>query len=177
MLKKLFIFLVACSIMASAQGQDTGKKSRKHYYIEISDSTFVSAMPEQGATFKAYFKGDSLYKIETWFGFNFGEVRREYYYFHDTISLINETQKLYSATAVPKINADTIKATYSGRYIFKMGKLTDISQKGSYSISDTPSSKAETEAAFNMLASKYKQLAYEKRKKKKNRIRITEQDK
>lgn len=174
MIKKLLFLLIACTMLTSIQAQQTGKQSRKHYYVTINDSSFVSAMPEQGATFKAYFKGDSLYKIETWFGFNFGDVRRDYFYFKDTISLINETQKLYSATTLPKVNPDTIKATFTGRYIFKMGKLTDISQKGNYSISDTPSSKAETEAAFLMLATKYKMLAYEKRKKKKNRIKIKE---
>lgn len=171
MLKKLFIFLMACLLIGSVQAQN-GKKVRKHYYILVDDTSFVQAMPEQGATFKAYFKNDSLYKIETWFGFNFGDVRREYYFWNDSISLINEYQRLYNATATPKVNADTIKVTYTGRYIFKKGKLTDISQKGNYSISDTPASKSETEAAFLLLTTKYQQLAYEKRKKKQNRVKI-----
>jgi len=171
MLKKLFIMLLAVSLISSAEAQNT-KKPRSHYYVLIADSTFVQAMPEKGATFKAYFKNDSLYKIETFFGFNFGDVRREYYYWNDSISLINEYQRLYNANATPPVNSDTIKVTYTGRYIFKKNKLTDISQKGSYSISDTPSSKEETQAAFLMLTKKYQDLAYEKRKKKKNRIKI-----
>lgn len=110
--------LLAVSLISSAEAQNT-KKPRSHYYVLIADSTFVQAMPEKGATFKAYFKNDSLYKIETFFGFNFGDVRREYYYWNDSISLINEYQRLYNANATPPVNSDTIKVTYTGRYIFK----------------------------------------------------------
>lgn len=165
----LFLVLMTTGISGAFAQQ---QKVRKHYYIEITDSSFVTSMPEQGATFKAYFKNDSLYKVETWFGFNFGDVERVYFYWADSISLINETQKLYNATAVPKINPDSIKESYTGRYIFKGDKLTGISQKGNYSISDTPQTKDETQAALLMLAYKYKALAYERSKSKKNRIKI-----
>lgn len=163
--------LLTISITVFSQ---SGFKKNKEYYILIDDTTFVSAMPDQGATLKAYFKKDTLYKIETWFGFNFGEVSREYFYWNDTITLINETQKLYSATAVPKVNPDSIKSHYSGRYIFKKGRLTDISQKGNYSISDTPSNRDETETTFLLLSDKYRKVAYAKAKKKKNRLKLTE---
>ncbi|MFI5171088.1 MAG: hypothetical protein ACHQFW_01790 [Chitinophagales bacterium] len=171
-MKRIFIFSLLFPLMLAGFSQGSSKKI-KAYYIFINDTSFVTAMPEQGATFKAYFQDNALYKIETWFGFNFGDVSREYFYWNDTITLINETQKLYSATAVPKIDPDTIKSHYTGRYIFKNGKLSDIAQKGSYSISDTPSSKDETEVTFLMLSDKYRKIAYEKAKKKKNRIRIT----
>jgi len=171
------IAIILCSLLLltelSAEAQST--KVRKHYKINITDSTFVQSMPEQGASFTAYFKQDSLYKVETRFYFNFGEVARDYFYWRDSISLINETQKLYNATALPKVNADTVKVTYSGRYIFQHDKLTGISQKGSYSISDTPQSKDETEVALRMLAYKYKALAYERAKSKKNRIKLKKQ--
>ena len=173
MKNKLFIFIAISLISASLQAQ-SGKGNRKQYYVLTTDTTFVQAIPDQGATFKAYFKNDSLYKIETWFGFNFGDVEREYFYWNDSIKLINEYQKLYNSLANPKPNPDTIKVTYTGRYIFKHNVLTDISQKGSYSISDTPQGKQEIEAGFLMLTEKYKKLAYDKRKKKKNRIRFTE---
>lgn len=173
MKNKLFIFIAISLISASLQAQ-SGKSGRKQYYVLITDTSFVQAIPEQGATFKAYFKNDSLYKIETWFGFNFGEVKREYYFWGDSIKLINEYQKLYNPLGIPKPNPDTIKVTYSGRYIFKKNILTDISQKGSYSISDTPQGKKDIEAGFLMLTEKYKKLAYDKRKKKKNRIKFTE---
>lgn len=169
--RKLLLILIMATMGLTLTAQQNGKV-RKHYYILITDSSFVQAMPEQGATFKAYFKNDSLYKVETWFGFNFGEVTRDYFYWNDSISLINETQKLYNATAMPKIDPDTVKVSYTGRYIFKGDKLTGISQKGSYSISDTPQSKEETEVAMLMLANKYKALAYERRMVKKNRIKI-----
>jgi hypothetical protein len=167
----LLTLMLATTLAFTVSAQQTGKL-RKHYYILIDDSTFVNAMPEQGATLKAYFKNDTLYKIETWFGFNFGEVTRDYYYWNDTLSLVNETQKLYNATTIPKIDPDTIKISYSGRYIFQKNKLTGINQKGSYSISDTPQTKEETQAALVMLSEKYRGLAYEKRKSKKNRIKI-----
>ncbi len=169
-LKHIFFLFLMVACVSSAYSQQ--QKVRKHYYILITDSSFVQAMPEQGASFKAYFKNDSLYKIETWFGFNFGDVTRDYFYWRDSITLVNETQKLYSATAVPKIDPDTIKVSYTGRYIFNNDKLTGINQKGSYSISDTPQSKEETQAALLMLAYKYKALAYERSLNKKNRVKI-----
>lgn len=169
--RKLLFLLLSSILVFSASAQQT-QKLRKHYYILIDDTTFVNAMPEQGATLKAYFKNDTIYKIETWFGFNFGEVTRDYYYWDDTLSLVNETQKLYNAEAPPKINPDTIKTSYAGRYIFQHNKLTGISQKGSYSISDTPQTKEDTQAALLMLSDKYRVLAYEKRKAKKNRVKI-----
>lgn len=138
--------------------------------ILINDTSFVNAMPEQGATLKAYFINDTISEIKTWFGFNFGEVTRDYFYWDDTLIVVNETQKLYSATAVPKVNADTIKASYTGRYLFKHGQLSDISQKGSYSISDTPANKDETNAVLTSLSDKYKRLVYAKRERKKNRL-------
>lgn len=173
MINKHFILVAIMMLTVSLQAQ-SGKNSRKNYYVLITDTSFVQAIPEQGASLKAYFKNDSLYKIETWFGFNFGEVTREYYFWDDTIKLINEYQKLYNPLGVPKPDPDTIKVTYSGRYIFKNNVLTDISQKGSYSISDTPQGKNDIEAGFMMLIDKYKKLAYDKRKKKKNRIKYEE---
>lgn len=163
-----FLFLLAVSTPSFAQ---SGKKKNKHnYMILINDTSFVSAMPEQGATLKAYFINDTISEIKTWFGFNFGEVTRDYFYWDDTLIVVNETQKLYSATAVPKINPDTIKTSYNGRYLFKKGQLTDISQKGSYSISDTPANKDETNAVLTSLSDKYRKLVYAKRAKKKNRL-------
>lgn len=171
-MKRIVLLLLLLPVGFTSFGQSAGKKKSKHnYYILIEDSSFVASMPERGASLKAYFEHDTITKIETVFRFNFGDVRREYYYWDDTISLINETQRLYNATAVPAINPDTIKANYSGRYIFKNRKLTDISQKGSYSISDTPSTREEQEAAFLMLSDKYQKLAYERRKNKKSRRR------
>ena len=165
----LFVFLLLSGVGAS---QAQTAKVRKHYYIQITDSSFVNSMPERGASLIAYFKNDSIYKVETWFGFNFGEVTRDYFYWNDSITLVNETQKLYNATAEPKINPDTVKVTYTGRYIFQHDKLTGINQKGSYSISDTPQSKDDVQVAMLMLAYKYRDLAYEKRKSKKNRIKL-----
>jgi len=152
-------------------GQNSQKKNKNDYYILISDTSFVASMPEQGATLKAEFKNDKITKITTWFGFNFGDVTREYYYWNDSLITVLETQKLYNGSAVPKIVPDSVKASYTGRYVFKKGKLTDISQKGSYSISDTPTTKEETEVIFLMLSKKYIDLVNEKRAKKKNRIR------
>ncbi len=172
-MKKVFIFTILFSLIITGFTQN-GSRKTKQYFILVDDTSFVSAMPERGATLKAYFKKDTLYKIETWFGFNFGDVSREYFYWNDTITLINETQKLYSAASVPKIDPDTIKSHYSGRYIFKKGKLIDIAQKGNYSISDTPSNKAETEAAFLMLSEKYCQIAKAKARIKKNRFKLKE---
>ncbi len=170
---RLFVLLILTSFTCSAvTAQNSNKKSKHDYYIIIDDTSFVSAMPEKGAVLKAYFLNDTLNKITTWFGFNFGDVTRDYYYWEDTLMLVNETQKLYSATAVPPINPDSVKVSYTGRYIFKAGKLSDISQKGSYSISDTPATKAETETVLVSLSDKYRKLVYEKRKKKKNRHRI-----
>lgn len=169
----LFLVLITTGISGAYAQQ---QKVRKHYYIEITDSSFVTSMPEKGATFRAYFKNDSLYKVETWFGFNFGDVSRVYFYWDDSITLVNETQKLYNANAEPKINPDSIKASYTGRYIFQHDELTGISQKGNYSISDTPQSKEETQGALLMLAYKYKAIAYEARKHKKNRIKIKQQE-
>lgn len=168
------ILTLLCTLGITLFTQNSPKKSKKHYSIFIDDTSFVASMPEQGATLTAYFKNDTVYKIKTWFGFNFGDVSREYFYWNDTLSLIIETQKMYNGAAIPAINPDSIKAHYSGRYIFKKGKLTDISQKGNYSISDTPSSKEETEATFLMLSEKYRKVAYAKARKKKNRSRVTE---
>lgn len=168
---RLITLLILIGFSTSvAQGQTAKKKSKKNYYILINDTSFVNAMPENGAELRAYFVNDTLSKITTWFGFNFGDVTRDYFYWEDTLSLVNETQKLYNATAVPKINPDSIKISYSGRYIFRGGKLMEISQKGNYSISDTPATKNETEAVLLSLSEKYRKLVYEKRKKKKNRI-------
>ncbi len=171
-MKRIVLFLLILSVGTHVFSQTSKLKSRRNYYILLSDTSFVQSMPERGATLKAYFKNDSLAKIETWFGFNFGDVTRDYYYWHDTLTLIIETQKLYNAMADPPLNADTIKANYTGRYIFKKRVLTDISQKGSYSISDTPSTKEEQQAAFLMLSDKYTKVAYDKRRDKKLRKRI-----
>jgi len=168
---RILLLAILCFTGATALQAQSGKV-RKHYYILITDSSFVNSMPERGASLKAYFKNDSIYKIETWFGFNFGEVTRDYYYWNDSITLVNETQKLYNANAEPKVDPDTVKVTYTGRYIFQGDKLTGINQKGSYSISDTPQSKDEVQAAMLMLAYRYKNIAYERRKVKKNRVKI-----
>lgn len=173
-MKKVLIFSLLCTLGVTLFAQNGSKKNKHHYFVYIDDTSFVTSMPEQGASLTAYFKNDTLYKIKTWFGFNFGDVTREYFYWNDTLNLIIETQKMYASTAVPKINPDSVKAHYTGRYIFKKGKLTDISQKGNYSISDTPSTKAETEATFLMLSDKYRKVAYTKAKKKKNRTKVTE---
>ncbi len=170
-MKKVILFTFLSIVSLSVFAQNSSKKNKKNYSIFIDDTTFVAAMPEQGATFTAFFKNDSIYRINTWFGFNYGDVTREYYYWHDTLTLILETQKMYAATAVPKINADSIKSHYTGRYIFKNGKLSDIAQKGNYSISDTPADRDETEATFLLLSDKYTKLAYKKAKNKKNRIK------
>ncbi len=169
---RTILFVLLFGMFGAQLHAQKQEKIRKHYYIVIDDSSFVNAMPENGATLKAYFKNDTLYKIETWFGFNFGDVTRDYFYWRDTLSLIIETQKLYNASAVPKIDPDTVKVTYTGRYIFKNNHITGMSQKGSYSISDTPQSKEETEVALMLLSNKYRVLAYDKRKSKKNRVKI-----
>ncbi len=167
---KVYIFFILLAVSSVSFAQSSKKKNKHNYMIMIDDTSFVNAMPEQGATLKAYFINDTISEIKTWFGFNFGDVTRDYFYWDDTLIVVNETQKLYSATAVPKINADTIKASYTGRYLFKHGQLTDISQKGSYSISDTPANKEETNAVLTSLSDKYRKLAYAKRAKKKNRL-------
>lgn len=173
-MKKVLIFSILCTVGVSLFAQNGTKKNKHHYSVFIDDTTFVSSMPDQGATLIAYFKNDTIYKITTWFGFNFGDVTREYFYWNDTLNMIIETQKMYASTAIPKINPDSIKAHYTGRYIFKKGKLMDIAQKGNYSISDTPSTKDETESTFLMLSEKYRKVAYTKAKKKKNRTKVAE---
>ncbi|MEZ5014060.1 MAG: hypothetical protein R2794_07190 [Chitinophagales bacterium] len=171
-MKQICLFLMLGVFSLTAFGQNKVAKSKRHYYVDINDSSFVAAMPENGATMRGYFRNDTIYRIETWFGFNFGEVTRVYYYWKGELSLVNETQKLYNAKAVSKEQSDSIKVSYTGRYIFKNRTLTDISQKGTYSISDTPSSKEETQAALLMLSDKYLGLLYDRRNEKKNRHKI-----
>jgi hypothetical protein len=166
-MKYLFQFILVFIVCNGVYAQ---KHNKSDYMIIIDDSTFVAATPERGATLKGIYKMNSLEKIETWFGFNFGEVRRDYFYWNDTLIMVTESQKLYSAKEENKINPDTIKASYTGRYLFKGGRLTDISQKGNYSISDTAADKKEVEATFFSLSEKYVSLLNEKRQKKKNRL-------
>lgn len=169
-MKYAALLFLSVLLVRTADAQSGHRKHKHDYTVVIDDSTFVQAMPDRGAKLTGYYKEDTIQKIVTWFGFNFGDVRRDYYYWKDSLIMVIETQKLYSTAADAHVNPDSVKASYTGRYIFSHNELTDVSQKGTYSISDTPADKGEMEKTFLALSDKYLTLLDQKRANKKSRI-------
>lgn len=158
------------------QAQSSGKKGKGNYYVEIKDSTFAGTKPQRGATLTGYYTNDSIEKVVTWFGFNYGDLTRKYFYWKNNLILIVEEQRLYNTTTQLPADPSAVKPNFTGRYIFVDGKLTDMKETGTYSFNDTPSDKASQEAMFLSFSDKYMKLLNEARAKKKNRIKWEEKE-
>lgn len=165
----ILAILIFFSFTTDAYSQHV--KGKKNYYVLIDDSSFTSTMPDKGAWLKGFYERDSLQKIEVWFGFNFGDMRREFYYWEGNLIMVTEIQRLYSTNPAANINIDSVKPNYNAFYTYVNGKLKDVNQKGTYSFQDTPADKATMEATFLNLSSQYIKVLDEKRAIKKNRIR------
>lgn len=166
----LFICLFAVTFSAHAQSS-TKKQKSKNYYV-YADTGFIEETPDRGAWMKAYYTSDSLKKIEAYYGFNFGDLRRSFYYWDDHLVLVLETQRLYNNSASNPINADSVKPNYEGRYVFERDSLTSVKQTGHFSFLDTPADKNSMEKTFVTMSTTYMSLFDELRKNKKNRIKI-----
>lgn len=168
-MRLILVLFICFNLTQSAYSQHTPGK--KDYYVLIDDSSFTPTTPDKGAWIKGYYEKDSLQKIEIWFGYNFGDLRREFYYWKGQLIMVTETQRLYSTNPEARINIDSVKPNYNARYTFLNGKLKDVNQKGTYSFQDTPADKATMEATFLNLSAQYIKTLDEKRAVKKNRIK------
>lgn len=156
-----FILFIAHSSFA--------QKSKKDYSVYV-DSGFTVAVPERGAHMTGFFEQDSLVRIEAFFGFNFGDLRRNYYYDNNQLIMIIESQRLYNNNPGNKINADSVKINYEGRYLFLNNTLNSVKQNGHFSFMDMSADKQTMQDTFLKTSDDYKRIILEKSKKKKNRI-------
>ncbi|MBC8046377.1 MAG: hypothetical protein H7Y00_06245 [Fimbriimonadaceae bacterium] len=167
----LFLILVTTSVHTSAQHLPQKKKKKGYYYISV-DSGFVEKEPERGAVLNAFYEKDTLIKISCWYGFNFGDLRRDFHYWNDKLIMVTEIQRLYSYTETKPVDFDTIKPNFEGRYLFENGRLTSVKQDGSFSFMDTPADKDSMQNTFIIMSNNYKQLAENERANKKNRKKM-----
>ncbi|MFN0274417.1 MAG: hypothetical protein ACKVPJ_01630 [Chitinophagales bacterium] len=167
----LFVFLLFVPTMLQAQDVGGKKKKKGNYYVLV-DSGFLTFKPEQGAILKGIYEHDSLKKIECWYGFNFGDLRREFHYWNGQLIMIIESQRLYNGGTVGRVDADTIQPNYQGRYLFENSVIKSIKQDGSYSFLDTPADKNSMQETFLQMSAAYQAALDKERVNKKNRVKI-----
>lgn len=165
-----FLMFIVFQVNAQSSEKQSKKNKIKPYYV-YADTGFTVIKPEKGTWIKGYYEGDSLIKIETWFGFNYGELHREYFYWGNNLIIVNETQKVYNNTNGNFVDVDSIKPNYTARYLFDGNKLTSIKQEGNYSFMDIPAGKQMMQDTFLEMSKNYMQFVEELKKKKKNRIK------
>jgi hypothetical protein len=148
----------------------------KNYRIDIMDASFTSSNPEQGAYLRAEYKNDTIVSMEAWFGFNYGDIRRSFYFWQGELITVTEVQRLYNGKDA-EVELDSIKPCFNARYLFEEGALTSIKQTGTYSFIDGPQDKKSVEAMYLSFNEQYQVALNEKRAVKKNRKRIKKKKK
>ncbi len=171
-MKIIFHCIICVLLLTPVYSQNSPKNNkRKNYFILIDDASFANSKPERGACLKAHYKNDTLQNIETWFGFNFGDLKRDFFYWNNQLIVVTEIQKLYSSQHGSPINTDSIKPNFTARYLFSDTVLTDVIQKGSYNFMDSPADKNTMQATLFNLSEQYVSVLDERRADKKNRLK------
>lgn len=175
-MKQVLAYIIFfCLLVPAAYAQQKTVKKIKPYYVVIDDASFTNTKTDRGATLTGYYEKDSLVRLVAWFGYNYGDISREFFYWQDELIVANEIQRMYNpATTTP---LDSIKPNFKARYLFTDGKLTDIQQKGSYSFAEMPSDKITQERTYLWLSEQYASALNEKRMDKANRMKMKKQKK
>jgi hypothetical protein len=163
-----FLLLLLMGAMQSFS-QSASKKGT--YYVVI-DSVHPMQQTAKGSILKGYYERDTIQKIECWFGFQFGDLRRVFYFWQGRLIMVTEEQRLYDANAVSRENTDTVKPNYDGRYLFTDDKLTNLKQNGSFSFLDTPADKTSMQNTFLQMAADYQAMLDIARTDKNRRIKL-----
>ena len=127
-----YAILVLCMLsgLASVQAQTEIKKGKRYNYtVTIDDASFATSKPDQGATLTGYWKNGMLFRLEAWYGFNYGGIYRTFFYWEGDLITVTEIHKLYNGND-PLVEIDSIEPCFNAQYIFEDGIITSIKQKG-----------------------------------------------
>lgn len=174
MKKIIFLLLIAGCFAQPIYAQSKKPKKVKPYYVVIDDASFTNTKSDRGAKLTGYYINDSISRMESWTGFASGDIRREFFYWRDTLLVVTETHRLYNPNTTTPI--DSIKPTYNARYVFVNGKINDIKQKGSFSFTEIPSDKKTQEAMYLSISAQYVEALNKARAIKENRIKLKKKD-
>lgn len=145
-MKTLFIFLSCCvSLLYAQSSEQTTNDIREHYQWinaqkdftvkELHNEDYLDQVPDQGAHLKGYFKNDTLYKIEEWFGLTRGNSLTEYYLWDGELIFVYQRESLYkqimnNPDGFIGFDHDKPQVTFESRLHFKNGRLFNKNNRG-----------------------------------------------
>ena len=164
-----FLILTLVSFSATAQVSKKGKKY--NYYVTIKDGSFTNSKPEQGASLKGIWNDGQMIELNAWYGFNYGDIQRNFFFWNDELITVTEVHRLYNPKD-PNLNLDSIPSCFNAQYVFEKGELINIKQTGTYSFAEGPQDRKSMQDMYINFARNYSALIHEKAESKRNRKKI-----
>jgi hypothetical protein len=165
----LVVLLLTLATDLQAQLFSGGKK--RNYTVTIDDGSFSKSAPEQGATLVGTWQDGQLISLEAWYGFDYGDIRRDFYFWDSLLITVTERHRLYNAKN-PGLDIDSVPTCFNAQYVFENGELTSIKQTGTYSFAEGPQDRRSMQAMYQSMAADYRKAIEEKASKKRNRKKI-----
>jgi hypothetical protein len=169
----ILVLLMLSGFLATQAQTETKGGKRYNYTVTIDDASFAAAKPDQGATLTGYWKNGMLYRLEAWYGFNYGGIYRTFFYWEGKLITVTEIHKLYNGND-KLVEIDSIEPCFNAQYIFEDGIITSIKQKGTYSLIEGPQDKNSMQGMYMGMSMKYVAAIEEKAARKRNRKKLTE---